>query len=953
MRRIMAKVVAATAGVTTVVGLSLVGGASAWAYQPVQHNLYAAQNPSSCNKSPCILYPKSTELPNGRLVAGFEDSEGPVVGQTLPIYKSDDNGDSWQKLTDVQPPASLSSDPAYAPYTSNWTNPYLYVLPQDLGSLKAGTLLLADVVSGADTATSGSQNRATLAIALYASTDDGQAWNMVNLIATGPNEMKDPVWEPYLMMFQGQLVAYYSDENDYLSYDPSTGVPALDPDNTTATDSGGQILAHRTWNGSDSWSAPVVDVAGYTQNMGGGKTEIGGGRPGMTNVVPTTDGKWMLTYEYWGGGDNVRYKIASNPLQFFADNSAAGSGISTLPVTSSNRLAQGGSPVMERLPGGQIVYNAAGSGDVWVNASGSSTGTWKQYHTSVAAGYSRDLQYVSATGRLEIIQAPWGTGPVHYGQVDLGHSAGAYYSIVNRKTGQILSTAADKTQDASFAGNVPDIISWNDNPANDSQRWHVISKGSSVTLLNKAGGRSIGIWQGNASPGMQLAQWVDDGGSDKLWNLVPTTDGYYKFQSARNTSLYMSGAAASGVVNLGTAIDTSTDPTADYAEQWKLVQQAPVAADLTSESQLAGLVIAAPVGVGATVELNAASFTPDGSATHANTSGHAYAFGSDGTVTDLGGVSFDADQKGSVILPDSFAVGSQLRIAVLFDTTALVWDSTTVLPVPQVTATVTGFAPNAEGWRNGPATVTLSLNEGAQAAIQYRLDAGEWQAYTGPVEIAQDGETTLGYQAVANGAPVEDSGGVETLDIDQAAPTVSLAGGPSGSYSFGHDPAAPSCLATDATSGVASCLVTGGGTSVGAHSYLATATDHAGNVSTAELDYTVLPWTLTGFASPVSGAWNTVKAGTTVPLKFQIFDGNVQLTDVSSVQGFAAVTVPCPGSSAPTSDVPFVTTGGTSLRYSDGSFVQNWATPKTPGACVRVTATADDGSALAANFILR
>jgi hypothetical protein len=91
----------------------------------------------------------------------------------------------------------------------------------------------------------------------------------------------------------------YSDENDYTGFNATTGVPARDP----ANDSRGQILAHRTWDGrSAQWSAPVVDIAGLTQSMGGGKTEIGGGRPGVANVVRTTDGKWLLTFEYWGGG---------------------------------------------------------------------------------------------------------------------------------------------------------------------------------------------------------------------------------------------------------------------------------------------------------------------------------------------------------------------------------------------------------------------------------------------------------------------------------------------------------------------------------------------------------------------------------------------------------------------------------------------------------------------------
>lgn len=570
MRRRLTRVAAALAGVLGLVaGLSLATAPSASAYQPTQQTAFTAQNPSSCNKSPCILYPKSAQLPSGRLVMAFEDSEGPVVGQTLPIYKSDDNGDTWQRLTDLKAPAYLTSDSAYAAYTSNWTNPYFYVLPQSIGGLAAGTLLLADVVSGAD---SGGGNRQNIAVVLYASTDQGADWSVVSTIATGPNQAHDPVWEPYLMMYQGQLVCYYSDENDYLGYDSTTGAATIDPDNATATDSGGQILAHRTWNGSGSWSSPVVDVAGDTVAMGGGKTEIGGGRPGMTNIVPTSDGKWLLTYEYWGGGDSVRYKVAGSPLQFYATGGADGTGISSLPVSSgSGALATGGSPVVVARPDGSLVYNAAGSGDVWVDSSGSSTGAWKEYKTSMPSGYSRDLQYVRGTGQMMIIRAPWGTGPVTYAQADLGNSNGVYYALVNRATGQVLSPQTGKTQDAAFTGNAPDIITQARNDANSGQWWHLARKGSAVTLLNKAGGRAVGIWQGNASAGTDLAQWVDDGGADKLWNLVPTSDGYYQLRSSANTSLYATGATAGAAVDLETAVDVNTNPAGAHAQQWQLV----------------------------------------------------------------------------------------------------------------------------------------------------------------------------------------------------------------------------------------------------------------------------------------------------------------------------------------------------------------------------------------------
>ena len=506
---------------------------SAAAYQPSQTNLYVAANPGSCNKSPCILYPKSAQLPSGRIVASFEDSEGPIVGQTLPIYKSDDFGTTWQKLSNVPAPASLSSSPTYAPYTSAWTNPYLYVLPQAIGSMPAGTLLLSAVVSGNDTGDG--QWRKNVAIVLYSSADQGLTWTIRSVIVAGGNAAQDAVWEPYLLVYNNQLVAYYSDEHE---------------SNFGSGSEGGQILAHKTSSNGTTWSSAVNDVG----------TNFYAGRPGMTNIVPTTDGKWLFTFEYWGGGANTRYKLCNTPVSCDPNDGGVG-----FPG------AGGGSPVLLKLPDGRIVYNASGSGSVWVNASGSSTGAWTQYQTPVVSGYSRNLQYVAGTGRVLIIQAPWGTGPVVYGEVDLGNSAGTYYSIVNRKTGQVLSTDANKTQDANLSGNVPDLISWTNNPTNKTQGWHTLQNGSTVTLLNQAGGRSVAIWTGNAIAGQRVAQWVDDGGNDKDWVLVPTSGGYYKIQSVRNTSLYLTGTNAWGPVTIEASINATSNPALDDSQEWQLV----------------------------------------------------------------------------------------------------------------------------------------------------------------------------------------------------------------------------------------------------------------------------------------------------------------------------------------------------------------------------------------------
>src|SRR5205823_3028001 len=108
-------------------------------------------------------------------------------------------------------------------------------------------------------------------------------------------------------------------------------------------------------------------------------------------------------------------------------------------------------------------------------------------------------------------------------------------------------------------------------------------------------------------------------------------------------------------------------------------------------------------------------------------------------------------------------------------------------------------------------------------------------------------------------------------------------------------------------------------------------------------------WTITGFYQPVdmNGVTNTVKGGSTVPLKFNIYAGGVEKTSVSDVT-YGTVQVAeytCGGST----DVPLEevsNTGNTALRYdtTGHQFIQNWQTPKAANKCYVVRMTAADGS---------
>ncbi|QFY14516.1 hypothetical protein GBF35_27465 [Nonomuraea phyllanthi] len=567
----------------------------AQAVSPTPRTLYQLPGNGQCTKGfgNCAGVPKAAALPNGRLVAGFEKAtvgpSGTAVGQVIPVYKSDDDGTTWQWLSDVRAPAYLSNDPAYARYTSNWASPYFYVLPQNVGGLAAGTLLLSTVVTGEDVyyteqkaadpdwVPTNDGDRRDMAIGLYASTDQGASWTFLNIITTGGRQggsagaigrriarantyqQVDPVWEPYLMVYGNRLVAYYSDENDYTGYNPSTGVLTMRPDNGTAGDSHGQVLAHRTWNGNatSGWSAPVLDVAGLTQNVGG-VGQIGGGRPGMPNVVPTTDGRWMLTYEYFGGGDNVRYKISSNPLTFFAVGGEAGTNISALPVTSgSPALVTGGSPVIIRLPDGRLLYNAAAGGDVWVNPSGSSTGAWTRQHTTMQGAYFRNLTPVPRTGRVLIVG---GFDTIRHADIDFGRSAGAYYKLINRKSGKALDAYRADLQDGA------QLVQWADN-GGYNQHWHVTDVGGGYrTLFNRNSGRTVSIWQTSTADGANAVQWVENNGGDQQWELIPAGS-YYKIR-ARHSGKVLS--VWEGATTDGARVVQWTD-NGGLDQQWQLV----------------------------------------------------------------------------------------------------------------------------------------------------------------------------------------------------------------------------------------------------------------------------------------------------------------------------------------------------------------------------------------------
>ena len=256
----------------------------------------------------------------------------------------------------------------------------------------------------------------------------------------------------------------------------------------------------------------------------------------------------------------------------------------------------------------------------------------------------------------------------------------------------------------------------------------------------------------------------------------------------------------------------------------------------------------------------------------------------------------------------------------------------------------------ANGWYVSDVTLTWTVSEPESPGSLVT---------TGCVDqniTSDQAATTYSCSATSNGGS---AGPVDvTIKRDATKPSVALDGGPAdgGSYYFGSVPAAPTCSASDATSGLdGSCSVSGYSALVGSHTVTASATDNAGNSASASASYSVLAWTLKGFYQPVdmNNVFNTVKGGSTVPFKFEVFAGSTELTDASLVS-FSANKVACASGSVEDA-IEVTATGGTSLRYDAvaGQFVYNWKTPTGANTCYKVTMTAADGSSLTAFFRLK
>jgi hypothetical protein len=198
------------------------------------------------------------------------------------------------------------------------------------------------------------------------STDKSRhTWKFISHIASGgraiPNNGETPVWEPFLMMWQGKMVVYYSDQRD-----PTAG----------------QKLVHQVSSDLVHWEDPVDDVKHSTFSF----------RPGMTTVSELPFNQFMLTYEFFGAVEApfaIYYRISQDPLNFNAsgDNVVRATD-GTVPTSSPyNVWTPVGGPL------GTIVVSCGTDSAVYLNHQLGAPGAWTRVNLAdPRTSYARSLR---------------------------------------------------------------------------------------------------------------------------------------------------------------------------------------------------------------------------------------------------------------------------------------------------------------------------------------------------------------------------------------------------------------------------------------------------------------------------------------------------------------------------------------------------------------------------------
>ncbi|KAM5350920.1 hypothetical protein ACJ41O_003643 [Fusarium nematophilum] len=310
------------------------------------------------------IYGRSIQLADDSLLLTWENYPPEPPLAHFPIWKSTDGGATWFDFVNV------------TDQVNGWGlryQPHFYILPQDLGTYKAGTLILAGMSVPADLSEAW--------LDMYTSTDGGENWEFASHVvyAPGPETVKNgnkAVWEPFLLIHDDKLICYYSDQRD---------------------EEHAQKLAHVVTTDLKTWSDPVDDVS---------HSEYGH-RPGMPTVahIESTD-KYIMTYEVCDlpeGGCPSFFKVSLSPYEF-------GDAKEHKILSNNTNVNPGSSPFVIWTPhpdrdegSGLIIMNGAGREEVFINEDTAGPDGWRMVDVGQWTSHSRCLEIINVQGRKKLM----------------------------------------------------------------------------------------------------------------------------------------------------------------------------------------------------------------------------------------------------------------------------------------------------------------------------------------------------------------------------------------------------------------------------------------------------------------------------------------------------------------------------------------------------------------------
>ena len=271
---------------------------------------------------------------------------------------------------------------------------------------------------------------------------------------------------------------------------------------------------------------------------------------------------------------------------------------------------------------------------------------------------------------------------------------------------------------------------------------------------------------------------------------------------------------------------------------------------------------------------------------------------------------------------------------------------------PSASLGITGGTTGSNGWYVSDVTVATSGND----TISNPTTCTANQTISGDTTgTSVDGSCTNAAGLVRRAAPI-------TVKLDKTAPVVVVTN-LDPSYNVGSVPT-PACTTTDPTSGVATQATPTVPALVGVGAYVVScngAVDRAGNTGSATATLrSIYRWD--GFLQPINDTAHQVdtatsifKAGSTVPVKFQLKKANGSIITPGSAPIWLTPVKGSPTTASVDESVySAVATGGGTYRADGDQWIYNWSTKGlAAGYYYRIGVKLDDGQTYYVNIGLR